>query len=82
MGFTPLAGIMMGTRSGDIDPSIIPYIMEKEGKNALEVIYDLNKNSGLLGISEYSSDMKELLEKVNEGDENSTIALEKYVMII
>ena len=42
MGFTPLAGIMMGTRSGDIDPSIIPFVMEKEGKNAGEIIDDLN----------------------------------------
>lgn len=79
MGFTPLSGLMMGTRCGDVDSSIIPYIMEKEGKNALEVIYDLNKNSGLLGISEYSSDMKDILEKVDEGDEKASLALEKYV---
>lgn len=57
MGFTPLSGIMMGTRSGDIDPSIITYVMEQEGKNAGEVLDDLNKQSGLLGLSEYSSDI-------------------------
>ena len=79
MGFTPLTGAMMGTRSGDVDSSIIPYIMEKEGKNALEVIYDLNKNSGLLGMSEYSSDMKNILERVEEGDEKASLALDKYV---
>ena len=66
MGFTPLAGIMMGTRSGDIDPSIIPYVMEQDGKNASEVIDDLNKRSGLLGMSEYSSDMRDVLEKCDE----------------
>ena len=51
MGLTPLAGIPMATRSGDIDPSIIPYIMEKEGLSAKEMDTILNKKSGLLGIS-------------------------------
>ena len=79
MGFTPLAGIMMGTRSGDIDPSIIPFVMEKEGKNASEIIDDLNKKSGLLGLSEYSSDMRDIMQKVDEGDEKAIIAKDKYV---
>ena len=79
MGFTPLAGIMMGTRSGDVDPSIIPYIMEKEGKNAGEVIDDLNKNSGVLGLSEYSNDMRDLVEKCEEGDERAIMTKNKYV---
>ena len=79
MGFTPLAGIMMGTRSGDIDPSIIPYVMEKEGKNASEVIDDLNKRSGLLGMSEYSSDMRDILEKCDAQDEKAVVARDKYV---
>ena len=57
MGFTPLSGIMMGTRSGDIDPSIIPYIMKKEGLNVGEVIDELNNNSGIYGLSQYSGDM-------------------------
>ena len=79
MGFTPLAGIMMGTRSGDIDPSIIPYIMEQEGKNASEVIDDLNKRSGLFGMSEYSSDMRDILEKCDQQDEKAIVARDKYV---
>lgn len=82
MGFTPLAGIMMGTRSGEIDSSIIPYVMEKEGKNASEVIDDLNKNSGLLGLSEYSSDMRDILGKCDEeseGREKAITAKNKYV---
>jgi acetate kinase len=79
MGFTPLSGAIMGTRCGDVDSSIIPYIMEKEGKNALEVIYDLNKNSGLYGMSEYSSEMNEILEKVEENDEKAILAMKKYV---
>lgn len=78
MGFTPLAGIMMGTRSGDIDPSIIPYVMEQEGKNASEVIDDLNKRSGLYGMSEYSSDMRDVLEKCDAQDEKAIIARNKY----
>ena len=79
MGFTPLAGIMMGTRSGDVDPSIIPYVMEKEGKNIGEVLNDLNKNSGLLGLSEFSSDMRDILAKCDEGDERALNAKSKYV---
>ena len=79
MGFTPLAGIMMGTRSGDIDPSIIPYVMELEGKNASEVIDDLNKQSGVLGLSEFSNDLRDLIEKCNEGEEQAIITKNKYV---
>ena len=79
MGFTPLAGIMMGTRSGDIDPSIITYVMEQEGKNASEVLDDLNKNSGLIGMSQYSSDMRDILVKCDEQDEKCLVARDKYV---
>ena len=79
MGFTPLAGIMMGTRSGDVDPSIIPYVMEQEGKNASEIIDDLNKRSGLFGMSEYSSDMRDILEKCDLQDEKAIVARDKYV---
>lgn len=78
MGFTPLAGVMMGTRSGDIDPSIIPYIMEKEGKNALEVIDDLNHHSGLLGMSEVSSDSRDIEKGIDEGNEKCRLTNEKY----
>lgn len=79
MGFTPLAGIMMGSRSGDIDSSIIPYVMEQEGKNAGEVIDDLNRHSGLLGLSEYSSDMRDIVAKCSENDEKCILAKNKYV---
>ena len=79
MGFTPLAGIMMGTRSGDIDPSIILYVMEQEGKNASEIIDDLNKRSGLFGMSEYSSDMRDILARCDEQDEKAIVARDKYV---
>ncbi len=79
MGFTPLAGIMMGTRSGDVDPSIIPYVMEKEGKNAGEVIDDLNNHSGLLGMSEYSNDMRDIVSLCEEGNEKAIRAKNKYV---
>ena len=78
-GFSPLSGIMMGTKSGDIDPSIIPYIMEKEGKNAAEVIEDLTVNSGLLGLSEYSNDLREILSQCEEGNEKAILAKNKYV---
>lgn len=79
MGFTPLAGIMMGTRSGDIDPSIVPYVMEQEGKNASEVVDDLNRKSGLLGLSGVSSDMRDVLAKCAEGDHHSIVAKNRYV---
>lgn len=79
MGFTPLAGIMMGTRSGDIDPSIIPYVMEKEGKNASEVVEDLNKVSGVLGLSELCSDMRDLVNACDEGNQQAIITKNKYV---
>ena len=79
MGFTPLAGIMMGTRSGDIDASIIPYVMEKEGKNAGEVVEDLNKVSGVLGLSELCSDMRDLVEACDKGNKQAIITKNKYV---
>ena len=79
MGFTPLAGIMMGTRSGDIDPSIIPYVMEKEGKSAGEIINDLNKKSGLLGISELSGDDRDIEDGIKEGNEKCILARKMYI---
>ena len=79
MGFTPLAGIMMGTRSGDIDPSIIPFVMEKEGKNASEIVEDLNKQSGVLGLSCLCSDMRDLVEACDQGNKQAIIAKNKYV---
>lgn len=79
MGFTPLAGIVMGTRSGDIDASIIPYVMEKEGKSAEEIVSDLNKKSGFLGISEVSSDSRDIEDGVKEGKEQCILAEELFV---
>ncbi|MBE6147077.1 MAG: acetate kinase [Firmicutes bacterium] len=82
MGFTPLAGIMMGTRSGDIDPSIIPYMMEKEDKTITEVMNDLNKNSGFFGVSEYASDFRDIYAGVTEGKELCKLAFDKYVQTV
>lgn len=79
MGFTPHAGIMMGTRSGDIDVSIVPYIMEKEGKSASEIMNDLNKKSGFLGISELSSDSRDIENGIKEGNEKCILAQEMYI---
>lgn len=62
MGFTPLAGVTMGTRSGDIDPAIIPYLIEKTGMNAAEVVDILNKKSGLLALSGISNDLRDIQE--------------------
>lgn len=79
MGFTPHAGIMMGTRSGDIDVSIIPYVMEKEGKSASEIMNDLNKKSGFLGVSRLSSDSRDIEDGIKEGNENCILAEEMFV---
>lgn len=79
MGFTPHAGIVMGTRSGDIDVSIVPYVMEKEGKSADEIMNDLNKKSGFLGISEVSSDSRDIEDGVKEGKEQCILAEEMFV---
>lgn len=82
MGFTPLAGISMGTRSGDIDPAIVQYISQKEGKSVDEVINELNKKSGYLGLSGLSSDSRDLWEAVSNGDEKSALAVEKQAKMI
>ena len=82
MGFTPLSGIMMGTRSGDVDPSIIPYVMAKEGKNAGEIVSDLNRKSGFLGMSELSSDYRDIIKGKNEGNEKCVIAEKKFIKTI
>ena len=79
MGFTPLAGVMMGTRSGDVDPSIIPPVMEAENKNINDIINDLNKNSGVLGLSGISSDMRDLEDAYFKGDERAILTMNKYV---
>lgn len=77
MGFTPLEGLMMGTRSGDLDPSIIFYLMER-GYSAEELNRLLNKESGLLGLSEKSNDLRDLEEAAERGDRNAIEALDVY----
>ena len=80
MGFTPLAGIMMGTRSGDIDPSIMPYIMEKEHLHDIsEMITILNKKSGLLGVSGVSNDKRDIDEAAAQGNQQAQLAQEMFV---
>ena len=78
MGFTPLAGVTMGTRSGDIDPALIPYIMEKINKTAEEVLEGLNKKSGMLGLSGFSSDLRDIEQKAEEGNERAEMSLSVF----
>ncbi|MFI2855667.1 acetate/propionate family kinase [Paenibacillus sp. JSM ZJ436] len=78
MGMTPLEGLMMGTRSGDLDPAIVPYVMNKEELSVSEVNSMLNKHSGLLAISGVSSDMREITEGMDKGEANATLAFEMY----
>lgn len=78
MGFTPLAGLPMGTRCGDIDAGIIEYIMNKYDIGIKEVMNILNKKSGVLGVSERSSDFRDLIEASNEGNKQSELALEIF----
>jgi len=78
MGLTPLAGIPMGSRSGDIDPSIVTYIMEKEGLSPKEMETVLNKKSGLLGLSGVSADNRDIETAIKEGNENAKLAIEHY----
>ncbi len=82
MGFTPLAGIAMGTRSGDIDPAIIEYISGKENKSVQEVMTDLNKRSGYLGMSGVSSDSRDLWEAAYNGDEKAMLAVNKQAKMV
>ncbi|WEG16230.1 acetate kinase [Alkalihalophilus pseudofirmus] len=78
MGFTPLAGVTMGTRSGNIDPALIPYIMEKTGQDANGVLDTLNKKSGLLGVSGFSSDLRDIESEAEAGNERAELALEVF----
>lgn len=78
MGFTPLEGLIMGTRAGDLDPGIIPYIMAREEIGISEVMSMLNKHSGLLGISGTASDMREIEAGAEQGDEGAALALEMF----
>ena len=79
MGFTPLEGLIMGTRCGDIDPAIVPYIMDLENLSIKEVDSLLNKKSGVLGLSELSSDMREIEDAALEGVPRQKLVLDIYV---
>lgn len=74
MGFTPLAGVVMGTRSGDVDPSIVTYLMSKLGLSAEQVIDIFNKKSGLLGVSGISADSRDILKAAKEGNHRAALA--------
>ena len=78
MGLTPLEGLIMSTRSGDIDPAIVSFLAEKEHISVEEVIDILNKKSGVLGLSKFSSDFRDLAEASKEGNDLATVALETY----
>lgn len=81
MGFTPLAGVMMGTRSGDIDPAIVSYLLEKDPnlETASDVVNVLNRESGLLGVSGISSDMRDIKAARDKGDTRAALAFEMFV---
>ena len=78
MGFTPLAGLMMGTRSGDIDASIVPYLCDKLNLSASEIINKFNKESGLLAITGVSSDLRDVESEYLNGNERCKLGLEMY----
>ena len=78
MGYTPLEGLVMGTRSGEIDPAIIPFLMEKENMNAQQIDDYLNRRSGILGISGLSSDFRDLESAANRGDERGQLAIDIF----
>ncbi|WP_422877906.1 acetate/propionate family kinase [Ktedonosporobacter rubrisoli] len=79
MGFTPLEGLMMGSRSGTIDPSILLYLQREKGYTPEQLDTLLNKDSGLKGISGVSSDMRQLTQAIQEGNERARLALEMYI---
>lgn len=82
MGLTPLAGVMMGTRSGDIDPGILEIIADIENKDISEVINILNKESGIAGLSGVSSDFRDIAKAIEEGNINAKSALNAYVRTV
>lgn len=79
MGFTPLEGLMMGTRSGSIDPAIVTYIMRRDGISFEEMDRILNKESGILGVSGLSADMRDVLAASDAGNEHAALAVDMYV---
>ncbi len=82
MGFTPLEGLMMGTRSGDFDPAVFPYIMEKTNMSVERILDTLNTRSGLLGISGVSRDMREIEAQMDAGNPRARLAFDMFVHIL
>lgn len=82
MGFTPLEGMIMGTRCGIIDANIVPYIMKKEGLTPDEMTDILNKKSGFIGLSGKSSDMRDVVGFAEGGDERAQLVVDKLVLDI
>lgn len=78
MGFTPLEGLVMGTRCGDIDPALVPFIMEHEKLSTKQVDSIMNKNSGMLGLTETSNDMREIEAEALRGSQQHQLALDIY----
>ena len=79
MGFTPTGGLVMGTRCGDIDPSILPFVMEQLNISPQEMNHILNKESGVLALSGQYSDMRDIYDKVKEGDSTCTLTLTIFI---
>ncbi len=79
MGFTPLEGLLMGTRSGDLDPAVVTFLMHRESMGADEVNDLLNKKSGLLGVSGVSNDMRDILNAIKEGNKRAKLAYDIFV---
>ena len=78
MGLTPLEGLIMGTRSGDLDPAVLQFIMNKEGLDVNQMLNILNKKSGVLGMSGVSSDFRDVGKAADEGNERAAVALDAY----
>lgn len=82
MGFTPLAGVMMGTRSGDVDPSVLPFVMKKENLDIDQMLNVLNKQSGMLGVSGISSDSRDIEDAYFAGNEDAIRTSKLYAAIV
>jgi acetate kinase len=78
MGFTPLEGLVMGTRSGDVDTGAVLYVMERSGMSAADMSRQLNEKSGLLGLSGQSADMRELMDMEQRGNLEAALAVEIF----
>ena len=79
MGMTPAEGLMMGTRAGEVDPGMLPYVFSKGGLNADSFNDLVNKKSGLLGVSGVSSDMRDIMQAIADGNERAKLALDMFV---